>query len=68
MSNSVPETSFGADILRYLRYQLRGRRGLVATGFGGFGCTDVALIASAKGWPRITAADGGPGVVTGYLW
>jgi hypothetical protein len=50
MSNSVPETSFGADILRYLRYQLRGRRGLVATGFG------IGAAALWFGWPLLAAA------------
>ncbi|MGX1501041.1 hypothetical protein ACSSV1_006110 [Labrenzia sp. MBR-25] len=30
MSNTAHETSLSADIYRYIRYQLRGRRGLIA--------------------------------------
>jgi hypothetical protein len=50
MNESVPETSLTTDILRYLRYQLRGRRGLVASGLG------AAAVSLWFGWPWLAAA------------
>lgn len=50
MNESIPEPSLTTDILRYLRYQLRGRRGLVASGL-------VAVAVSLWfGWPWLVAA------------
>ncbi|RDL48023.1 hypothetical protein BLJAPNOD_05250 [Ensifer sp. M14] len=54
MSNSVSETSLSADIWRYLRYQLRGRRGLVA------GTAAVAIPGLWLGWPWLVAVGMAP--------
>jgi hypothetical protein len=50
MSNSIPETSPSADILRYMRYRLRGRRGMVIAG------TALGAPALWFGWPWLVAA------------
>jgi hypothetical protein len=50
MSNSIPETSLAADVFRYVRYQLRGRRGLVAAGLS------VGAAALWFGWPLLVVA------------
>lgn len=50
MSNTIPETSLSADTFRYVRYQLRGRRGLVVAG------TALGGPALWFGWPWLAAA------------
>lgn len=50
MSNTIPETSLSADTFRYVRYQLRGRRGLVVAG------TALGGPALWFGWPWLVAA------------
>ncbi len=54
MSNSVPETSLSADIVSYVRYQLRGRRGLIAAGVG------LGIPALWFGWPWLVAVGVAP--------
>lgn len=50
MSNSVSETSLSADIFRYIRYQLRGRRGLIVA------ATALGIPALWIGWPWLVVA------------
>jgi hypothetical protein len=50
MSNSVSETSLSGDIGRYLRYQLRGRRGLIVA------AAAVGIPALWIGWPWLVVA------------
>ncbi|WP_201285475.1 hypothetical protein [Chelativorans xinjiangense] len=50
MSNSVSETSLSADIFRYIRYQLRGRRGLIVAAIA------VGIPALWIGWPWLVVA------------
>jgi hypothetical protein len=50
MSNSVPETSLSADIVSYVRHQLRGRRGLIVAAVA------LAVAALWFGWPLLVAA------------
>jgi hypothetical protein len=50
MSNSVPETSLSADIFRYIRYQLRGRRGLIAA------AVTLGIPALWLSWPWLVVA------------
>jgi hypothetical protein len=54
MSNTVPERSLSQDIGSYLRYQLRGRRGLLIAAAG------LALPALWFGWPLLVAAGAAP--------
>lgn len=50
MSTSVPENSLSRDIGNYIRYQLRGRRGLIAAAVA------VAVPALWIGWPWLVVA------------
>ena len=50
MSNSVSETSLSADIFRYIRYQLRGRRGLIV------GIAALAVAGLWFSWPWLVLA------------
>lgn len=50
MSNSVPETSLSADIFRYIRYQLRRRRGLIV------GIVTLAVAGLWFSWPWLVVA------------
>lgn len=50
MSKTVDETSLGADIYRYIRYQLRGRRGLIAA------IVVLAIPALWLSWPWLVVA------------
>ncbi|WP_265519680.1 hypothetical protein [Nitratireductor luteus] len=50
MSTSVPETSLSADIFRYIRYQLRGRRGLIVAAIA------LGVPALWLGWPWLVMA------------
>ncbi|WP_205602603.1 hypothetical protein [Chelativorans alearense] len=54
MSNSVSETSLSADIFRYIRYQLRGRRGLIVAAIA------VGIPALWIGWPWLVVAGVAP--------
>ena len=50
MDSSAPDTTLSQDIGSYLRYQLRGRRGLIAA------TTVLAVPALWLGWPWLVAA------------
>lgn len=50
MSTSAPETSLSQDIGRYLRYQLRGRRGIVIAAVA------LGIPALWFGWPWLVVA------------
>lgn len=54
MSNSVSETSLSADIFRYIRYQLRGRRGLIVAALA------LGVPALWLGWPWLVVAGVAP--------
>lgn len=54
MSNSVSETSLSGDIWRYVRYQLRGRRGLIAAAIA------LGMPALWIGWPWLVVAGVAP--------
>ncbi|MCT9000336.1 hypothetical protein [Chelativorans intermedius] len=54
MDNSVSETSLSGDILRYLRYQLRGRRGVIVAAIA------VGAPALWLGWPWLVVAGVAP--------
>ncbi|MCT7378510.1 hypothetical protein [Chelativorans salis] len=58
MSKTVEETSLGADIYRYIRYQLRGRRGLIAAAVA------LAIPALWFSWPWLVVAGVAPILVT----
>lgn len=50
MDSSAPDTTLSQDIGSYLRYQLRGRRGLIAAAIA------LAVPAFWLGWPWLVAA------------
>lgn len=50
MSNSVSETSLSTDTFRYIRYQLRGRRGLIVAAVA------LGIPALWIGWPWLVVA------------
>jgi type III secretory pathway component EscV len=50
MNNSVSATSLSADIVSYVRHQLRGRRGLIVAAVA------LAVPALWLGWPWLVAA------------
>lgn len=54
MSNSVSETSLSADIFRYIRHQLRGRRGLIVAAVA------LGIPALWIGWPWLVVAGVAP--------
>ena len=54
---TVSETSLSGDIGRYLRYQLRGRRGLIVASVG------LALPALWFGWPWLVMAGIAPLII-----
>jgi hypothetical protein len=54
MSNSVSETSLSADIFRYIRHQLRGRRGHIVAAVA------LGIPALWIGWPWLVVAGVAP--------
>jgi len=50
MNEPLSDASLTADIMRYLRYQLRGRRALITSGLG------VGVVSLWFGWPWLMAA------------
>lgn len=50
MTNSVPQTSLSADVISYVRYQLRGRRGLIVA------AAALGIPALWIGWPWLVVA------------
>lgn len=54
MSNSVSETSLSGDIFRYVRYQLRGRRGLIVA------VAALGIPGLWFGWPWLVVAGVAP--------
>ena len=56
-TSSAPDTSLAQDIGHYLRYQLRGRRGLIVASIG------LALPALWFGWPWLVMAGIAPLII-----
>lgn len=57
MNNSDYETSLATDVFRFIRYQLRGRRGLIA------GAVVFAIPALWIGWPWLVIAGMAPLII-----
>ena len=54
MNNTDSETSLSGDVVRYIRYQLRGRRGLIV------GIVALGLPGLWIGWPWLVVAGVAP--------